>query len=179
MGSLGSICIIRRIAGSISHYCFLWRCDITGNTTLRWNENLSTTSATPSLCNAIKGHTLICSTTYIWKKERERKKNKINLWRKESCLSTTAIEIIVKMILEWRTTKRINMYVNIKQQLSSFSVNYERLKGWPDDILRSLTRISDSVCQGWEFTFLTGSQVMLMLLAWGPHFENHWEILVV
>lgn len=26
-----------------------------------------------------------------------------------------------------------------------------------------------------EFAFLTSFQVMLMLLDWGPHFENHWS----
>lgn len=29
--------------------------------------------------------------------------------------------------------------------------------------------------QAWEFLFLTCPQVMVMLVVWGPHFENHWS----
>lgn len=40
--------------------------------------------------------------------------------------------------------------------------------------LVSVFRVSDVVDLGWglEFAFLTGGG-LLMLLVWGPHFENH------
>lgn len=57
------------------------------------------------------------------------------------------------------------------QIFSNFGVYQNHLEGWIKYSLLDF-RVSDSIGLGWGWKNSTNFLVMLMLLVWGPYFEN-------
>lgn len=64
-----------------------------------------------------------------------------------------------------------------KKNLILFVLTLNALDQWfsnvSEQIAGSIPRVSDLAGGAWESAFLTGLQVMLMLLVQGPHFRKH------
>ena len=70
------------------------------------------------------------------------------------------------------------LIVAISRQRLSNSRMHQNLKCLLKQIARTHSSVSDIRNFGWiqKFAFLVNSHMMLMLLVWGPYFENHFQL---
>ena len=68
------------------------------------------------------------------------------------------------------------LQTGLEQRFSNFLKQQHHPEGFLKlRMLGPTSRLSDSIGLGWarEFVFLTRSHGLLLLVVWGPHFENH------